>query len=243
VTSNNDLGTYGDFVDEGNGSAPADQVTRWMAYTEAESRYTATGGETCDNTDRSSCAHAKNELERFHYSHLNAKFHEEVNARWEQEGCMSEIERRLGYRFEAGQVSMSERVAPGGILRLKVSVTNRGYAAPFNPRKLFVVLDGQTRVVAPLALDPRTFLPESGAIAVEALLRVPANLAPGEYRVALWLPDEAPALQTRPEYSIRLANEGVWNAERGDNTLGSLQIDASASGCRDASASEFTALD
>jgi hypothetical protein len=242
VTSNNDLGTYGDFTDEGNGSAPADAVSRWMTYTEGESRYTATGGETCDNTERSSCAHAKNELERFHYSYLNAKFHQDVNERWEQEGCMSEIRRRLGYRLEAGQVSMSGRVAPGGILRLALSLTNRGYAAPFNARKLFVVLDGPSRVTVALSVDPRGFLPERGNIPIEALLRVPATLAPGQYRVALWMPDDAPALQARPQYAIRLANQGVWDAERGDNTLGSLQVDAAAPGCRDASASELAEL-
>ncbi len=242
VTSSNDLGTYGDFVDEGSGSAPADQVSRWMTYTEQESRYSATGGETCENTERSSCAHAKNELERFHYSYLNAKFHQEVNERWEQEGCMTEIKRRLGYRFEVGQVSMSERVAPGGILRLALSLTNRGYAAPFNPRKLFVVLDGPSRVTAALSVDPRGFLPERGSIPIEAFLRVPATLAPGQYRVALWMPDAAPALTERPEYAIRLANSDVWNAQQGNNTLGTLQIDASAGGCNDAAASVFEQL-
>jgi hypothetical protein len=243
LTSSNDLGTYGDFIDEGTGSAPDDQVSRWMDYTEKESRYTATGAETCENTERSGCAHAKNELERFHYSYLNAKFHEEVNARWEQEGCMAEIRRRLGYRFELGQVSMSERVAPGGVLRLALSLTNRGYAAPFNARKLLVVLDGPTRVVAELSHDPRGFLPEKGSMKLEALLRVPASLAQGQYRVALWMPDDAPALRDRPEYAIRLANGDAWNAQQGDNTLGTLQIDATAEGCKDAAASVFEQLD
>lgn len=243
LTSNNDLGTYGDFTDEGNGSAPDDQVSRWMTYTEQESRYTATGAETCDNTPRSNCTQAKHELERFHYSYLNAKFHQEVNERWEQEGCMPEVKRRLGYRFEASEVASSERVAPGGVLRLSVSLTNRGYAAPFNARKLFVVLDGPTRVAAELTHDPRTFLPEKGTIQLQALLRVPASLAPGQYRLALWLPDEAASLKERSEYAIRLANDGVWDSERGDNTLGMLEIDAAAPGCKDASASAFEQLD
>ena len=242
LTSNNDLGTYGDFSDEGTGSAPDDAVSRWMDYTEKESRYTATGAETCDNTERSGCAHAKNELERFHYSYLNAKFHEEVNARWEQEGCMPEIKRRLGYRFEVGEVSMNEQVAPGGVLRLALSLTNRGYAAPFNARKLVVVLDGATRVAAELSYDVRKFLPEKGSVKVEALLRVPASLAAGQYRVALWMPDDAAALRDRPEYAIRLANSDAWNAQQGDNTLGTLQVDAAAEGCKDARASVFEQL-
>jgi hypothetical protein len=242
LTSNNDLGTYGDFVDDGQGSAPDDQVTRWMDYTEKESRFTATGAETCDNTERSSCAHAKVELARFHYSYLNAKFHEEVNARWEQEGCMPEIKRRLGYRFELGRVSLSERVAPGGILRLTASISNRGYAAPYNARPAYVVLDGPTRLTAKISLDLRRLLPEQGAQSLAALLRLPASLAPGKYSVALWLPDDPDELQTRSEYSVRFANTGVWNAEHADNTLGTLEVDAGAPGCKDGAATTFEEL-
>jgi Domain of unknown function (DUF4832)/Domain of unknown function (DUF4874) len=242
LTSSNDLGTYGDFVDEATGSAPDDQVTRWMDYTAQESRFTATGAETCQNTDRSSCAHAKTELSRLHYSYLNAKFHEAVNARWETEGCMPEIKRRLGYRFELGQVSMNERVAPGGVLRIAFSITNRGYAAPFNARKMYVVLDGGARLSVPLTADVRGFLPEKAAIKTSALLRIPATLAPGKYRVALWLPDADEALSSRPEYAIRFANAGAWNAEHGDNSVGTLEVDAAAGGCADSSTTKLEQL-
>ncbi|HVY26435.1 MAG TPA: DUF4832 domain-containing protein [Polyangiaceae bacterium] len=242
LTSNNDLGTYGDFTDEGSGSAPDSQVIRWMDYVAQESRFTATGAETCQNTERSSCAHALNELARFHYSYLNSAYLEEVNQRWVDEGCMPEIRRRLGYRFELSQLRFNERVAPGGVLRLAFVLKNNGFAAPFNERPLYLVLDGPTRVTAKLSFDVRRFLPEMGPVALTSLVRVPATLAAGEYRVALWLPDPAEALQQRPEYAIRLANSGVWNDAAGDNTLGHVTIDSSAPGCVDHSATELLEL-
>lgn len=242
LTSNNDLGTYGDFTDEGTGSAPDSQVIRWMDYVAQESRFTATGAETCQDTERSSCAHALNELARFHYSYLNSAYLEEVNQRWVDEGCMPEIRRRLGYRFELQQAKFNDRVAPGGVLRLALSLKNGGFAAPFNERPVYLVLDGPTRVTAKLSFDLRRFLPETGPAALTSVVRVPATLAPGQYRVALWLPDAAEALRERPEYAIRLANSGVWNEAAGDNTLGNVTVDASTPGCVDHAASELSEL-
>jgi len=242
VTSNNDLGTYGDFWDDGEGSAPQDQVERWMDYTAQESRYVVVGGETCDNTERSGCATATAELARFHYSYLNSRFHAEVNQRWIDEGCMPEIRRRLGYRLELQRATISERVAPGGLLSLSLVLKNVGYAAGYNPRPVRLVLDGPTRVEAELPVDWRTWLPESGEVTVAALLRVPATLAPGTYRVALWMPDAAPGLAARAEYSVRFANAGVWNDALGDNTLASVVVDPAAPGCVDPTATAFSVV-
>jgi hypothetical protein len=243
LTSNNDLGTYGDFVDSATGTAPDEQVIRWMDYVARESRFTATGAETCQNTERSSCAHALNELARFHYSYLNADYFAEVNERWVSEGCMPEVRRRLGYRFELAQIRFNDRVRPGGVLRLSITLHNRGFAAPYNQRPVYLVLEGSSRFVAELALDPRRFLPENGPVAPAFLLRVPANLPAGKYRVALWLPDAAEQLRERPEYAIRFANDGVWRASSGDNTLGELTIDPSAPGCVDGAATELSELE
>ena len=35
-----------------------------------------------------------------------------------------------------------------------------------------------------------------------------------------------PALRQRPEYAIRLANENVWDATRGENRLFVVRVDA-----------------
>ena len=46
---------------------------------------------------------------------------------------------------------------------------------------------------------------------------MPANVPAGSYTLLLNLPD--PLLSTRPEYSIRLANQGTWDAATGMNSL------------------------
>ncbi len=240
VTSVNDLGTYGDFWDEGDSSAPSDQVERWMQYTADETRFVVDGGETCDDTYRSGCNTAKTELARFHYTYLNGRFNEDVNQRWRDEGCMPEIRRKLGYRLEMRRAALSERVAPGGLLRVDVVLANVGYAAPFNARPLRIVLDGATQSYVDLPVDWRTLSPEAGEVTLSTLLRLPASLAPGSYRVALWLPDAAPALAPRNEYSVRIASDGVWNESRGDNTIGNVDVDTAAPGCVDVSATTLS---
>ena len=107
------------------------------------------------------------------------------------------------------------------------------------PRPVIAVLESASgeRLEAVLPVDPRTWLP--GAHELTVRLRVPANLAAGTYRLALWLPDMAENLRSRPEYSVELANQGVWNAMRGDNTLTQLAVSADAPGTADAGAMSF----
>jgi hypothetical protein len=37
--------------------------------------------------------------------------------------------------------------------------------------------------------------------------------------IALWMPDQAAALRARPEYSVRFANQEVWDEAAGHNVL------------------------
>ena len=68
-------------------------------------------------------------------------------------------------------------------------------------------------------------------VTVKAWLRVPSDMPPGSHRLALWLPDDAPALASRPEYAVRLANPGVWDAVNGENVLTEgVKIDPEAPG-------------
>jgi hypothetical protein len=240
VTSDDDEGTYGSFTDNPSGNPSGSDIENWKNYTAAESRYVAVGGETCANLARSACATATSELARFHYSYLNARYEPTVNARWQSEGCMPEIRKRLGYRFALQSGSISGRVAPGGLLRVTFSVHNDGYAVPYNARPIYVVLDGPQRISAALNADVRRWAPELGMIQVSATLRVPATLAAGTYRVALSLPDAAASLAKRPEYAVELANSGVWTGSTGDNTIyQGLVVDSNAGGCVDSGATTF----
>jgi hypothetical protein len=232
LASPTDLGTYQNPIED------------MKAYVAADSTYVPTGGETCGLHERNSCANAVAEMERLHWTYLNDDYHQGVLERWVDEGCDGEIRKRLGYRFVAEQITHSERVAPGGVMAVQVDVANRGFAAAINERPVQVVLtSGGVRHVAQLDFDARR-LPAGQTTTISARLRVPADLAPGTYSLALRLPDAAASLADDVRYAIQLANTGVWDDATGDNVLSQqLIVDADAPGQRDATATTFAQID
>jgi len=66
-------------------------------------------------------------------------------------------------------------------------------------------------------------------------LHVPAGLADGAYTLSLWMPDADGRIAADPRFAIQLANDGVWNAASGENTLtDALSIEAAAPGAASA---------
>jgi cysteine-rich repeat protein len=221
LASSSDMGTY------------ADPVAMWKQYVGDEGQFTPIGGETCAvNPPRTGCAEATAELASLHFSYLNSLYHPQVIGGWEAEGCLEEIRRKLGYRLEISKVAFSASVAPGGALGVEIQLTNKGYAAMFNRRPVYLVLgEGETRRAALLSgVDPRRFA-AGETVNLKAWLRVPADLEPGKYRLALWMPDAAEAIKNAPDYAVRTANEGTWDAAAGENVLAAdLEVDPSAPG-------------
>jgi hypothetical protein len=206
LASATDMGTYAS--------------STWRTFVAQDSRFTPVGGETCAVSERTTCAQALDEMATNHWSFLNQEYQQEVLASFEAQGCSDEIHRRLGYRFALHQVAHSESVRPGGELALSVSLTNSGFAAPFNARPVYVVLSGNgVRVMAKLDdADVRRW--EHGTdIHLGVRLQVPATVAAGTYRLSLWMPDAASSLEKDPRYAIRLANAGRWDAGTGENLL------------------------
>jgi hypothetical protein len=230
LSGDEDVGTYQ--------YEPMDQL---KAYLAEDTRSTPIGGETCAVHARNACEVALGEMARFHWTFINDDYHPDVLARWGSDGCRPDMERKLGYRLALQSGTLPSAARPGGSFSLELELLNEGWAALTNPRPVLLVLEGQgQRLSAELPADPRTWLP--GSVELRARLRLPATLAPGQYRLALWLPDAAAALRDRPEYAVRLANAGTWSAAAGDNTLGQLTISAEASGDADPAATTFSVL-
>lgn len=233
LATDSDYGTY------------AHPVESWKDFVAQEGRFTPVSGGPCRVfPPRSLCPTALAELARLHYSMLSSRGNDAVWDRWKLDGCADEIARKVGYRFELRRALFNEQVAPGGALALEVHLRNVGYASPFNPRPVHVVLEGggARRTVALEDVDPRRWEP-GAEHAFSVRVRLPANLVPGAYRLGLWLPDAAPGLQGRAEYAIQLANEGVWDAASATNILtGSLTIDPLAPGEIDPSATALVQL-
>jgi hypothetical protein len=209
LASSSDYGTYIDTSVE-------------YPYLEAETLYLPMGGETCaSNPPRSSCATALDELGRFHWSYLNADYFSTVLNDWTASGCMSDIKRRLGYRFVLTQGTYPTSVAPGAGLRIQLSVRNDGWAAPSNPRGRELVLRNTTTGALhrfALSSDPRRWLPGT-TTTLDQTVTLPTTLPTGSYELLLNLHDPASGLKARPEYSIRLANANLWESSTGFNKL------------------------
>lgn len=230
LSSEDDVGTY-----------QYEPMEILKAYLEEDTRYVPIGGETCALHDRTACDVATAEMARFHWTYINDEYHQDVLARWRTQGCRDDIERKLGYRFTLTRGALPYAVRPGGSFLLDLTLVNQGYAAPTNPRPVLVVLSGEAKTLtAELPVDVRTFLP--GEHKIRARLRLPHDLAPQTYRLALWLPDAAEGLRTRPEYAVRFANQDMWNESDGTNTLGQLTVRDDAEGSSDPSAAAFTVI-
>jgi Domain of unknown function (DUF4832)/Domain of unknown function (DUF4874) len=202
-----------------------------QTYISKISPFVAVGGETCQATPaehRSDCPTTEAELARFHWSYLNANFYAADLDRWKQEGCYAKIARNLGYRFQLVRSSFPSQVQRDRQLVGNFVIKNSGYASPFNPRGLEVIIRHRSTgkiyhlpILKSLSRthDPRLWLPQVGAISVDVRAKIPPAALPGTYDLLLNLPDPMPKLANRPEYAIRLANEQTWEANTGFNSL------------------------
>lgn len=214
LASADDFGTYQSPVETGK------------TFIATDSQFTPMGGETCAvNAPRSDCASATQEMARLHFTYLNSLYHPDVLRSWTTQGCMPDVKARLGYRLVLDRVEHPARLVPGAELQLTLALRNTGYASPLNARPVEIVLDGPggRRTLAAAGVDPRRWLP--GSHEVPLAVTVPADLAPGSYRVAVRLPDAAATLAARPDYAIQFANTGVFDAATGDNIVATLPTD------------------
>lgn len=235
MASTTDVGTY-----SGEGVVRR----RERAYVAALSTVAPFGGETCNPADeahatpRANCDDILREGRRFGLTYLNDTYYRALfHTRWQAQGCMAEVRRRMGYRFELMTLRHSAVVAAGQSGELALKVRNSGWARAFNPRDVQVLLEHRAsgavvRVDLP-SIDPRTWLPASTST-VTARFAVPAGTPGGAYNVLLALPDGAASLAGDVRYNARPANrdDGArsqrWDAARGAFRTGTTLIVRSA---------------
>jgi hypothetical protein len=217
LSSADDVGTYW----------PPEREDEFKDYLAQMTAYTPTGGETCQVTPaehRTDCPTAIAEMARFHWSYLNQDFYRPDIDRWRAEGCYDEISKRLGYRYQMLSASVDRRAQAGELLSLQIRLTNSGFARLYNARPAELILrqaaTGAERKVV-IQDDARLWLPGPAETkTLSAAVTLPGDLPAGDYDLLLNLPDSVSNLSGLPEYSIRLANQGVWEANTGYNDLG-----------------------
>ncbi|TCD00508.1 DUF4832 domain-containing protein [Pedobacter psychroterrae] len=223
LASKDDYGTFSDYGNkEGRAADPNDLLRKYFI---AESKYLAVGGETCDDSfsPQNDCAplgYAIKEMAAMHYSFLNVSYNNLVNNDWETQGCMAEIKRNLGYRFVLKSSSVTKRIAKGKKLQFSLELQNEGYATPYNPRPVQLVFRERTsKKVYKQTLKTNIQKWYSGKVLLNEAVALPVGIPKGSYELLLAMPDAAASLKNRPEYSLRLANERIWEESTGFNKL------------------------
>ena len=193
-------------------------------FLNTETLYTPMGGETCNPRNNYPVYYRKTieEMEMMHWSYLNSRYSHAIMDQWRDGGYYDEISRRLGYRLELSYCRHQTETAPGSSLSFMFRLKNVGFASPYNPRMVELILinrESGESYKALLPQDPRFWFPGQ-EVEFSCEVGLPEDVPVGEYDVYLNLPDPMERLYSRPEYSIRLANEGVAFTGQGYNDLG-----------------------
>ena len=213
VSAADDVGTY---------KSPYDRE-QWAT----ETNYVSMGGETCrDPQNYCNCGSTLYNLRRYHWTYLNEAYNKDTHAVWSKGGCYDYIVSHLGYRFVLKGAAFGGDFKAGGQLDVKLHIQNEGFASIINKRPMqWVIVNASNpdeKYVIPSPKDPREWK-GSQTYVYEESLKLPGGLKAGQkYKIALELPDDAPTLAGNPDFSIRFANEGVWEENTGLNILTTL---------------------
>jgi len=202
-------------------------VTAEKTYISNEALFVPTGGETCPPTDVpvASCSIAEKEMTLLKWTYLNLDYYGPVLQEWRNNNCFADFERKLGYRLALASSSVAKEVAVNGTLAFNAVINNYGFAPVYNPKNAYLIFrstSGGTVYKKKLSFDVRKVVPRVAFELKEtvSLTEIPA----GTYELLLKIEDSSSKLSERPDYSIRLANTGLWETATGFNKLSQTVI-------------------
>lgn len=198
------------------GTFTSDADRDWLA---AKSQTTLTGGESCDVSARSGWSNASVELAKYHFTYLNAEFHQDVLNSWGT--GRAEADRRLGYRLRLVQTTTPAGVRTGRSTTVRIRLSNTGYAAPITNRPVHLIVKTATQTnTIKINTNMRTWAPGQD---VELTATFLAPTRAGKYQLLLNMPDPSSALSGQQSlingdtansaYAVRLANPGLWTTQ------------------------------
>jgi len=214
LASSNDVGTFSNISER--------------KFWENESRYTVMGGETCGLSSYSSCENALLQMEKYHWSYLNSDYHPGVLSNWRMEGCFDEISRRLGYRFVLTNGTFTKNPIAGETFTGKLAIVNKGFASLVNPRNAEIVFESaenpDEKYIVSLNGDPRKWQPQRENL-IQFNFALPISMKGKKFNLYLNLPDPKPTLIDKPAFNIQLANENVWESDKGYNKIHTIVVE------------------
>lgn len=194
------------------------------SYLNRECLFVPIGGETCppEGVSPADATKAQSEMRYLRWSYLNEDYYRPVNDSWIAQGGMDNILREMGYRLELKSAEYTNKVKPGGVFNARIIIKNLGYAPLYNERYVELILrnreDGTKYRLRADDIEPRFWQPLVEN-AMEFSVGMPADIPEGNYELLLNLPDPAPAIYDKPAFSVRIANDLVWETATGYNNL------------------------
>ncbi len=188
------------------------------------------GGETCSPAiDRIDDTQV--EMAKANWTEININFWEDAIDMWKNrwlsasgndpaESEFDRISRKLGYRLRLIDATFPMSTTAGGSFTIAANFSNDGYAGIVKSRPIYLVFENDTdRYNIELAnVDVRKWV--SGPVVLtRQTVNLPPDMKSGTYKLALWLPDASVSLQSQPCYSVRFANQNVWDASKGYNLI------------------------
>ena len=178
LSSDTDVGTY---------SEDPETRTLQRAHITTLTDSTFFSGETCDADPayiNSDCADALADSATFHLSALGLDYYRVFHDRWVREGCLAQIDSRMGYRLRL----VSADIDGAGI---RITLTNDGWARALQPRHLRIGEPGSAGV----ALGPQTLNQIGAGQMVTLFAELPMPLPE---HLCLTAPDTSPRLAPIP---------------------------------------------
>jgi len=188
------------------------------------------GGETCSPAiDRINAT--QTEMAAANWTELNINFWGDAIEKWKnrllpanendpEESEFKRISRKFGYRLRLVDATFPVSAKAGGDFTISANLYNDGYAGIIKPRDIYLVFDNGTNrynIKLP-GVDVRKWVSGPVSLSIQKVT-LPPEIPPSHYKLALWLPDISENLQSIPSYSVRFANQEIWNASKGYNLL------------------------
>jgi hypothetical protein len=210
-----DMGTYGVGSENQNPVGTAD-----YNYLSNETKYTIMTGETNGiNAPRTNGANAVYEMGLTNWTTLNRDYFTQNWTNWIDSGHYNEILRRLGYRFV---LRNSEFVMNDKNLTIEINLENVGFARIPKYRDVYLVLKNtSTGSIHSFSIDTTDIRTWETSVHINQVFDL-SGLSQGSYNCYLNIPDTAMKLKARPEYSIRFANDNLWENTSGFNQLNQI---------------------
>lgn len=212
LATDTDYGTYSDNNIDGE-----------KQYISDEGLYVPTGGETCPPVPKENlpgCEFSIKTMKHLRWTYLHLNYYRPTVNGWKEAGCFDELQRDLGYRFSFRSAELPSKVPANKDFTIAIKIANTGYAPVYHSKVSSLVLRDTTsgKIYAiPVPVDIRDCKPSSE---LNIGVRLPTKGIPkGTYTLYFKISDRDEKLTDRPEYSIRLANPDVWDADRGMNSL------------------------